>query len=102
MIWNVLSCRNSYKKFASLQEMRTLLLEIIQAGCVNELDSAFNEYESFFLHYNSIDTFIDKSLIPVHEIHEYLSQDVKASSTKVLSDKQESQTQCSSPFQSIS
>lgn len=100
MIWNILSCKNSYKKFASLQEIRTLLIEIIQAGCLNEFDSAFNEYESFFLHFVNIESYIDKTLIPVNEIHEFLSNDIKASFCKLPSDKQDSQTQSSSPFQS--
>lgn len=96
IFWNILSCKNNYKKFCSLKYLRGFLLDIVNSGMSNEIDSAFNHYESFFMQYNSIDTFIDKSLIPVNEIYEYLSDEVKSNpntKTVLITEKQETVTQ---------
>ena len=84
LIWNILSCKNNYKKFSNLQSLRVILSEIIQAGMASDIDNSFNQYESFFMQYNSIETFIDKSLIPVNEIYEYTSADQKINMSKSL------------------
>lgn len=89
IIWNILSCKNNYKKFSSLVSLRTLLHEIIEAGINNEIDNSFKEYESFFMQYNSIYIFIDKSLIQVSEINEFMSVDSNANPIVISSQKNE-------------
>ena len=80
-----MSCKTNYKKFTSREKLRSLLIDIIDAGCLNDFESHFSEYESFFMQYNNVDTFIDKLLVPVNEIREFEYIDKKSLINKQLS-----------------
>lgn len=69
---------------------------------MNEFDFSFNEYDSIFMQYKDIDTFIDKSLIPVHEIHDFFPNESKSQNNRPSVDKPEIHTQGSTPCQSNS
>jgi hypothetical protein len=69
LTWNLLSTKDSYKRFSSLQSLKELLIDIMNNWEYSSLNIQIEEdnevvvYESIFYQYNSYEDFLNKNLI---------------------------------------